>query len=122
MFRRLARKTRLSSKYLMQLALFQGVSHEFVISPFSTVPKDMSFRSQSFNFSFVVLLAMRSSLRRASTLLFIYTLCHILDIKNADSRSQRFAFKRHCTRCSPHCRKGPLGPFRVFGRCRRLRA
>jgi hypothetical protein len=54
MFRRLARKTRLSSKYLMQLALFQGISHEFVISPVSTVPKDMSFRSQSFNFSFVV--------------------------------------------------------------------
>src|SRR5216684_1675584 len=65
-------------------------------------------------------LTIRSASRRASARLFIYTLGHFLDIRNAHSRSKRFAFKRHCTRRSPQCRKGPLGPFRLSGGCRRL--
>jgi len=41
----------------------------------------MSFRSQFFNVRFVAPIHYTLSSRRASTRLFIYTLCHILDIK-----------------------------------------
>jgi hypothetical protein len=53
MFLGLVRKTCSTAKYPGPLALSYESTRELVISPVSTIPKKMSFRSQLFNSSFV---------------------------------------------------------------------
>src|SRR5437870_1112053 len=77
------------------------VAYHFVICRVSILHKEIRFRARTFAFFTSAAFIGGPVFRRASARPFIYTQGHFPDTRDADSRSQRPALKRHCTGCRP---------------------